>query len=180
LLVWPLALDAQSLSVRPDADQLRIGAPQLRLLTRDVLDRLRDGASVGYSFQIALSADREGETLDQITYRFVFSYDLWEEKFAVTRLEPSPRAISHLSAAAAEAWCLNALVIRSERLNADRLFWVSLNYWADAPRSPASTADDSGLTLGGLIDIFSRPNLRQPVNGSRQAGPFRLSDLRKK
>jgi hypothetical protein len=167
------------LSVRAEAGQLRIGAPQIRLLSKDVLDRLRNGASVAYSFDIALSGSRGGAALDQITYRCVFSYDLWEEKFAVTRLEPSPRAVSHLTAAAAEAWCLDAMVISSGSLNPDRPFWVSLNYRTEA-LSPPDPSDDPGLTLGGLIDIFSRTNPRQPANGSRQAGPFRLSGLRGK
>ena len=111
--------------------------------------------------------------IDQMTYRFVFSYDLWEEKFAVTRLEPSPRAISHLSAAAAEAWCLDSLMIPTGNLPADRPFWVSLTYRAESP-GQRGVSDNSGLTLGGLVDIFSRRNQRQPVSGSRNAGPFRL------
>ena len=177
--MWPVHLGAQSLSVRSEGDQLRIAAPQLRLLTKDVIDRLHDGGSVGYSFQITISSDRNGAPLEQITYRFVFSYDLWEEKYAVTRLEPSPRAISHLSASAAEAWCLDALAIKPASLAADRSFWVGLVYRAEEARPPAAS-NDSGLTLSGLVDIFSRRNPKQPLSGSRTAGPFRLSDLRRK
>jgi hypothetical protein len=180
LLIGPPVLDAQSLSVRAEADHLRIGAPQLRLLTRDVLDRLRDGVSIGYTLRLALSAAPDGAELDQITYRCLFSYDLWEETFAVTRLEPSPRAISHLSASAAEAWCLDALTIGSNRLSDESPFWASLDYRADEPRGPSDGSEDTGLTLGSLIDIFSRKDPKRPINGSRQAGPFRLSSLRRK
>jgi hypothetical protein len=178
-LIYPISVNAQSLRVAAEGDQLRIAAPQLRLLTKDAMDRLHDGASVAYALTIAVSSTPDGAPLDQMTYRFIFSYDLWEEKFAVTRLEPSPRAISHLTAAAAEAWCLDALVIRVSRLNADRPFWLTLTYRAEAPAA-AGGADDSGFTLGGLVDIFSRPNRRQQMNGSRKAGPFRLTDLRRR
>src|SRR5262245_15089469 len=89
LSIQPVPVRAQSLSVRADGDQLRIDAPQLRLLTKDANDRLHDGGSIAYTFQISLTNDRNGTDLDQITYEFIFSYDLWEEKYAVTRLSPS-------------------------------------------------------------------------------------------
>ena len=173
-----MVLGAQSLTVRFEGDRFRLVAPQLRLLTKETVDRLHDGVSVGFTFQVAIASDRNGNPIDQMTYRFVFSYDLWEEKFAVTRLEPTPRAISHLSAAAAEAWCLDSLMIPTGNLLADRPFWVSMTYSAEAGQRGVS--DNSGLTLGGLVDIFSRRNQRQPVSGSRNAGPFRLIDLRRR
>ena len=179
MTISPRFLAAQSLSVTTEADQLHIGAPQLRLLTKDVLDRLHNGASVGLTFHIALSSASDGTPIDQITYRFVFSYDLWEEKFAVTRLEPIPRAISHLSAAAAETWCMDALRIRSDKLSIDRSFWVSLNYQVEPPASASAEPGNSGFTLGGLVDIFSRPSPRQQASGSRRVGPLRLGELRR-
>jgi hypothetical protein len=172
----PVAVQAQSLRVRTDGDQLRISAPQLRLLTKEAVERLRDGASVGYSIVIAVSSAPGAVPLEQITYRFVFSYDLWEEKYAVRRLEPVPRAVSHLSVSAAEAWCLDALAIKTARLSADRPFWVSLTWQAETAKSDNVASDDSGLTLGGLVDIFSRQNASRPLSGSTQAGPFRLSE----
>jgi hypothetical protein len=96
----------------------------------------------------------------------------------VTRLEPGARAISHLSASAAEAWCLDGLTIPIGNVSDDAPFWVLLSYQREDPR----TADDSnsGLTLSGLVDIFSRRNPRQPLTGSWTGGPFRMPDLRRK
>ena len=179
LLLAPTFVFGQTLDVRLDGDQLRILAPQLKLLTKEAVDRLRNGGSIAYVFRISLTSDQNGAQLDQATTRCVFSYDLWEEKYAVARLDPSPRAISHLTAAAAETWCLNGLTIRNASVTGDRTFRLELNYEME-DRGPEEELDSSGLTLSGLVDIFSRRNPRQPINGSRRAGPMRLSDLRRR
>ena len=180
LVGYPALIWGQSVSLRVEGDQLRIFAPQLKLLPKEVLDRLRDGGSVEYDFQIAVAGERDGSPIEQIDYRYIFSYDLWEHKFAVTRVAPTPRAISHLSANAAEAWCLEGLTIRHSALTPDRSFWVSLVYRRDEASGPNSQERSSGLTLSGLVDIFSRRNPSQQFNGSRQAGPFRLAELSRK
>jgi hypothetical protein len=158
---------------------LRISAPQLRFLTGETLQRLRDGASVTYVFDVAATGGRYGARLAHASYRFVFSYDLWEEKYAVARLDPSPRSISHLSAAAAESWSLDSLILPVNGLSPNDPFWISLEYRAEEPPRSTEDLDNSGFTLGGLIDIFSRRNQKQPPRGSRDGGPFRLSDLRR-
>src|SRR3989442_5549256 len=95
---------AQSLTARIDRNQLRVPAPRLHFLTGEALERLRDGATVKYDFQLTVRSDRNGKALARAEEFFAISYDLWEEKFAITRIGSSPRSVSHLSAAAAEAW----------------------------------------------------------------------------
>jgi hypothetical protein len=180
LMLYPPFVFGQSVSVRVEGDQLKVTAAQLRLLPKEVLDRLRNGESVAYEFQIVVTGERDGSPIEQVDYRYIFSYDLWEQKFAVTRVMPNPRAISHLSANAAEAWCLDALTIRHSALAQDRPFWVSLVYRREEAAAPPGGERNSGLTLSGLVDIFSRRNQSLQFNGSRQAGPFRLADLRRK
>jgi hypothetical protein len=158
---------------------LKVSAPQLRFLTGEALQRLRDGASVTYIFDLTITGGQYRARLARATYRFVVSYDLWEEKYAVARLDPSARAISHLSAAAAEAWCLDSLLLAANGLSPTDPFWVSLEYRAEDPPRPADGSDNSTFPLTGLIDIFSRRNPKQPPRGSREGGPFRLSDLRR-
>lgn len=179
LTTYASPLKAQSLNVRLEADQLKISAPQLRFLTGEAMQRLRDGATVPYVFELYATGGRYGARLAHAAYRFVVSYDLWEEKFAVTRINGSLRSVSHLSSSAAERWCLDSLTLPANGLNPNESLTVTLDYRAEESSRP-ETADNSGFTLGGLIDIFSRRNQKQPLRGSRQSGPFRLSDLRKK
>jgi hypothetical protein len=179
LATSPVVLRAQSLSVKLEGDQLRISAPQLRFLAGDALQRLKDGASVTYTFELSATSGSYGGRIARETYRFAISYDLWEEKYAVARLDQSARSVSHLSAAAAEAWCLDALSLAAAALHPTDPFWISLEYRAEEPPRTDDGLDNSGFTLGGLIDIFSRRNQKQQPRGSREGGPFRVSDLRR-
>jgi hypothetical protein len=181
LLLWFGAAgsnaSAQTLMVRLEANQLRVSLPRQQLLIGTPVERLRNGASVKYALQLILSHDRGGRAVARAIGRFVVSYDLWEEKFAVSRIEPSPRSISHLSAAAAEAWCLESLSISAAGLAPERPFWLRLDFETEDPGDSMAPAD-GGLTLSGLIEIFSRPKPDQQLRGSVEAGPLRLSDLR--
>ena len=168
-------LAAQSLTARVDRDQLHIAASGLHFLTGEALNRLRDGATVVYELQLTARADKAGSVIARTLERFAVSYDLWEEKFAITKLGSSPRSVSHLSAAAAEAWCVENTSIPVGGLAANEPFWLRLDYRADS-----EPQDNSGFTLSGLIDIFSRRPRSEQVHGSGEVGPLRLENLRKK
>ena len=93
---------AQSTTVRIDGQQLHLLATRIHFLTGEALLRLRDGATVNYELQLTARPDRAGKLLGRAVEHFSVSYDLWEEKFAVTKLGGLPKAVSHLSAAAAD------------------------------------------------------------------------------
>src|SRR5205814_8080390 len=65
---------AQSLTARIDRDQLRISAPRLHFLTGEALERLRDGATVRYDFQLTVRSDRNGKALARAEEFFAISY----------------------------------------------------------------------------------------------------------
>jgi hypothetical protein len=174
-------LFAQSLAARIDRDQLHIGAPRLHFLIGEALDRLRDGATVRYELQLAARNERNGKVLARSIEHFAVSYDLWEEKFAISKLGPAPRSVSHLSAAAAEAWCIDNTSLPVSAFAGTASFWLRLDYQADNPAATsAEPPDNSGFTLSGLIDIFSRRTRPEQVHGFEEAGPLRLENLKKK
>jgi hypothetical protein len=105
---------------------------------------------------------------------FVLSYDLWEERFAVTHAGAPARSMSHLTSAAAEAWCLEQLAVPVSalgRLGGDAPFWIRLAY--RVLDGDAATAPDE-FTLQGLIDALSRRRRPGALTDSIEAGPFRL------
>src|SRR5689334_24766963 len=104
-------MTAQSFTARVDGDRLRITSSRLHFLVGEALNRLHDGGTVRYGFQLTATSDRNSGILARTDEQFSISYDLWEEKFAVSKGGPSPRSISHLSAAAAEAWCIDNITI---------------------------------------------------------------------
>jgi hypothetical protein len=180
LLATPVA--AQTLIPRLNGDSIHLTAPRLRFLSGRPLERLKNGSAVSYACQLTLAVNSNTSVLAQTLERFGFSYDLWEEKFAVTRLtgqEPKATA-SHLPATTAEAWCLDQLTLPTAGLSPDRPFWLRLELRAEEDHEPTNNIPDPGVLLTRLVEIFSRPARAQQLRWLEEAGPLRLADLRKR
>ena len=171
---------AQSLTARIDRDRLRLAAPRLHFLIGEALERLRNGATVKYDFQLTLRTEKSGKAVAREQQQFAVSYDLWEEKFAITKLGPSPRSVSHLSAAAAETWCVDNISLPVSTVTTSQPFWLRLDFRADESGGANDQTENSGFTLSGLIDIFSRRARGEQVHGFEEVGPLRLDSLTKK
>jgi hypothetical protein len=177
LLVWPaLGVSAQTITVDTVGEALKIRAPGFSFLKGDPLARLKDGRSVRVELA-ALVLPGPGKSPAATARRaFSLSYDLWEERFAVTTVDARSLSASHLTMAAAEAWCVDQLAISVGALGAlgrDLPFWIRLEY-RDLEGDGSSDAGDPGYTLQALIDVLSR---RRPTGSSApalEAGPFRL------
>jgi hypothetical protein len=170
---------ADRLSVTWDGDDLHVAAPQLHFLAGKPLDRLKNGTAVMFLTQLTLTTDNFATSLRRIPERFVFSYDLWEEKFSITKLGEGQRTVAHLSMAAAEAWCLDNVAISSTGLPQDRPFWLRFELRAAEPKDEAAVMGESGLNLTRLIEIFSRRPRDQQPQWTADAGPLRLGDLKR-
>jgi hypothetical protein len=171
---------AESLKLRIDGDHLRVSAPQVHFLTAHALERLHNGAVVNYLLQLTVRAERTGKILARTPEHFTVSYDLWEERFAVKRLAVPERSASNLSASAAESWCIENLSMSVAQLPSDRPFWIVLEFESESVKDSGNSAPGS-LTLGNLIDIFSRkPRDESEIRGFEEIGPVRLNELRKK
>jgi hypothetical protein len=115
----------------------------------------------------------------QVQQSFVLSFDLWEERIAVTRMGTPPRAISHLGPREAEAWCLENLSVPRTDLNRlanDTPFWITLSYVVPDNELARDAEADEMFTLRRLIDVLSRRPRGGQLGRSVEAGPFRLSN----
>ena len=166
LLACPVArVSAQALTVDIVGDALKIRAPAFSFLNGDPLARLKDGRSVRVELA-ALVLAAPGKSPSAATRRvFALSYDLWEERFAVTAVDARSQSVSHLVLAAAEAWCVEQLGVPVRALGA---LYRILD--GDAPVEPA----DSRYTLQALIDALSRRRKTESSPHALEAGPFRL------
>lgn len=172
-----LLAEAPPLSVTSDGDNIHVSAPRLHFLTGAPLGRLKDGATVVFLSQLTLFTDGRATVFRRVPDRLVFSYDLWEEKFSVTRLGTAPRAVSHLSASAAEAWCLDSLLMSVSGLPPDRPFWLKFEMRTAGPKELSSVVGEPGISITKLIEVFSRKPGPEEPNWTLEAGPLRLSDL---
>lgn len=150
------------------------------LIEGDVLERLRAGRSVEVEFAVSVLSGRDGRLAAETRQTFRLSYDLWEERFAATRIDKPPRSVSHLTARDLEVWCLDNLTISraavEKTLGQDRRFWIKIEHKALDDGSDASADDDGPFTLRTLVDALSRKAGSSGRPRVLEAGPFSLSD----
>ena len=173
------AVWGEQLLVRSTGDDLKVSAPRLHFLTGKPLERIHNGNTVPYDFQLSVLADGKSAVLRRSFERFVFSYDLWEQKFRITRMRSVRAQVSNLSAEAAEAWCVDKMEMPVSGLPMDQPLWLRLEVRAQDPHEQAPPGSDDGMSLAALIDVFSRASkVRQPQYWRAEAGPLKLADLR--
>jgi hypothetical protein len=166
-------------TVEAVSEVLRIRAAGYSFLKGDPLARLRDGRSVRVELS-AMVLPAPGKSPATTTRRtFALSYDLWEERFAVTTLDARSQSVSHLMMAAAEAWCIEQLAIPVSalgKLGRDLPFWIRLEY--RVLEGDGTSDPDSRYTLQALIDALSRRRKSESALHALEAGPFRLPSRR--
>jgi hypothetical protein len=178
-----VAAAAPQLLVRLDGDYLRIALPHLDFLQGKPLDRLKEGASVAFIGQVTVTTSPNSlAPVARSVAKFAFSYDIWEERFSITKIGQgfdAGRSVSHLKAQAAESWCIDNLTVDRSELPADKPFWVQLDLRTEDPRDQAGVVGDPGISITRLIEIFSRPARSASRWLSDMSGPYRLAELKR-
>ncbi len=169
-------VQANTVSVRLRDGQLSLEAPQFHFLHGRAVDRLHDGHALAYEFQLSVRGEAHAEVLRRAIERFFISYDLWEEKFVVAAVRAPGRPVSHLAAPAAEAWCLDRILLSTAGIDADRQLWIRLDVRAEDISSIAPSGDAT-LDLSTLIDLFSRPGRDRALRWSVETGPVQLAQI---
>jgi hypothetical protein len=180
---FALAMWAEELILNRRDNRLEFSAPRVHFLGGKPLERLHNAAQVPFNFQVTLWTSNRTHIFQRLTDRFVISYDLWEERFKVARAQPPRKSIEHLTAPAAEAWCLEQMSVDITGLGATEPFWARLDIRAedgkDAPLFGRGDISDAGISLAGLIELFSRPPQRQQSHWALDAGPLTLDELKR-
>ena len=141
------------------------------------MSRLHDGAAVPFDFQLTIvAAGSKNNVVARALERFTISYDVWEEKFSVVRERDFRRSSMRLSAASAESWCLDNVVIPASALPAGQQLAARLEIRSAESKEPLAAS--SGINLATLIEIFSRPSRPQQDRWSVESAPFQLADLK--
>ena len=179
------AMWAEELILGADESRLEFSAPRVHFLVGKPLERLRNAAEVPFDFKITLWSGTRSHVFREAPARFVVSYDLWEEKFSVTKLVTPRRTARHLTDTAAEAWCLQQMAMDVSGLGANEPLWARLEIRAQDGKEDAGlpfgrgNITDSGISLTSLIEVFSRPAATTQPHWSVEAGPVTLEQLRR-
>lgn len=179
-----VAMQAEELILRMQDNRVELTAPRVHFITGEPLKRLRNAAAVPFGFQVKLAAGRRERVVRQSTETFVISYDLFEERFKVSRLTGTPKSASHLSSEEAEAWCFHEISgLDLSGIAASEQFWIFVDIRSvddrDASLFGRDTITDNGISLKGLIERLSGPAKPSEVNLSLEAGPLTLEQLRR-
>jgi hypothetical protein len=171
------------LFARMDGELLRVSAPNFSFLSGRSLERLKDGASVAFMAQLTVSDSPNYVMADaRSVARFAVSYDIWEERFSVTRITDQPdekRTVKDLPGPAAEMWCFDNLPIHRADLPAGGPFYVQLDLRVEDPRDQSHVIGPAGISLKSMVEVFSRPVYDKQAHWLLNSGPVRLEDLRK-
>lgn len=168
-----------TLTVRQDDGVLRVAAPHLHFLEGKTLRRLQDGAGLVFSLQLSLSGDQFRTVSRRQVERFVVSFDLWEEKFAVARLGAGKVQASHLSREAAERWMFEHAGLPLYGLAPAAPQWVKAELRADDPRDAGGFLLDPAVSLTRLVEWFGRAQRGEAEHWSLQHGPFTPAQLQR-
>jgi hypothetical protein len=178
LLVCTQALvQSPLLEVERRGNRLHVSAPGLRFLEGRPLERLRDGASVTYVLALTVETEGDARSRTGASEKVVFSYDLWEERFAVMEAEPPGRSASHLTAAAAQRWCMDLFGLPIPAGPPSTRLVLKLEC---SVADEAGSDEPSGLSLSTLIDVLSRKARTASPRWEAVSRPLRLSDLENK
>jgi hypothetical protein len=143
--------------VRAENGRLHVRASAFSFLKGEPLARLKDGRSVRFDFTLVVLTGPGTPAVAEGRERFVLSYDLWEERFAVTHAVTPSRSMSHLTLRDTELWCLDRVTVPLTglgRLGREAPLWIRLAYHVAGDAD--ASAGDPGLSLRGLIDRLSR------------------------
>ena len=173
-----LSVSNEDVIVHRVADEIRVTTPRLHFLTGKALQRLRDGATVSFDFQLSIASGSRYNVIARALERFTVSYDVWEEKFSVVRLRDRRKSGRNLSANAAEAWCLDHLFVPASELPADKELWTRLEIRTAESKESASMFSDPGISITTLIGIFSRPPHPAQDHWTLESPGFHLADLK--
>ncbi|MCU1335151.1 MAG: hypothetical protein JWO19_732 [Bryobacterales bacterium] len=178
------AMWAEELILSTQESRLEFSAPRLHFLVGKPLERLRNASEVPFDFKITLWSGNRSHMLRETPARFVVSYDLWEEKFSVTKMVTPRRTARHLTDIGAEAWCLQEMAMDITGVNASEPLWARLEIRAEDGKETGlpfgrGSITDSGISLSSLIEIFSRPAATTQPHWSVETGPVTLDELRR-
>ncbi len=178
------AMQAEDLILRLQDSRIELTAPRVHFLTGEPLKRLRNASAVPFGFQVKLATGRRDRLVRQNMETFIISYDLFEERYQVSRLTGSPKSASHLTSEEAEAWCFHEISgLDLSGVAAGEQFWIFVDIRSvddrDASLFGRDTITDNGISLKGLIERLSSPAKPSEVNLSLEAGPLTLEQLRR-
>ena len=172
------SLSAEFMDLKLRDSQIFVETKRLNLIRGAPLARLKNGASVAYDFHLSLWVGSKATVRRRTFERFVVSYDLWEEKFAVAKLRMPRATAAGLTPLGIETWCLDRVGLPADSLVKRDKIWVRLEVRAVDPKQDSDLIDSGAITVANLIEMLSRPARKDEHRWSMESGPIELAQIR--
>jgi len=173
-----ITVSNDDLFVRRSLNDIHVVAPRLHFLTGKTLQRLRDGATAPFDFQLTISAGSKNNVIARAVERFVVSYDVWQEKFAVIRMSDFHKWGMNASPNAAETWCVDNISLPALKLPPGQDLWARLEIRSVDQKGQSSPVSDSGISIISLVELFSRPPRPQQDHWTLETAAFHVDALK--
>lgn len=179
-LLLPALLAAQTLVPRLNDGRLGVLAPTLKFLEGKPLDRLRNGQSVTFDFQLQILDG--ARPLARSLHRFVLSYDLWEESYSAVQLsQTSPRtpvySTARLKGESVAGWCLGRMLLPLPQVDKNRPLTMQLEIRSAGLKIANPLKPQGSVDLGVLVELFSRPPDPKELRFTAMSQSFTLGAL---
>ncbi len=172
------AVPAEQLTLDLRGDTIFASARKLDLIQPRLLAQLKRGGTVAFDFHLALSVGDRATVSRRAFERFVVSYDLWEERFAVTTLRKPQTRVAGLGGGGVANWCLQNISLPLPRIAPGDKLWMRLEVRAAENRREVNLSPEEGLSLATLVEAFSRGVKSGETQWSLDSGPVSLATLR--
>ncbi len=164
-----VAVITENLILEAHDNRLEFSAPRTDFFEGQPMARLRNAAEVPFVIKTTLWSGNKNHVFSSAVDQFVVSLDIFEDTptFSVVKTTAPSKRASHLSAKAAQAWCLSQMSLDTTGLSSSETLWARLDILAQDPQRDGNilsgSVNSSGISLlNPLIDLFSRPSGSQP------------------
>ena len=171
-------------------NRLEFSAPHTDFFAGKPMERLSNALEVSFIIRTTLWSGTRNHVYRTAVDQFVVSKDLWEpdKPFQVVKMEAPRKTVSHLTAKAAQAWCLSQMSLDLTGLSDKEPLWARLEIRAEDPPADGSLLGDSvnssGISLTNgltkLVEILSRPAGSQKTITLDYPPAFTLDELKHK
>lgn len=176
-LLCAVVLLAQEIKPRLVGETLRVSTKGVAFLGGKQLDAVRNGATVTFDLQLSL-LNEAGGSAGRSVERFVFSYDIWEERYSVVQLT-TRAGVTNLTLDAAQQWCIDRMGVNVAAVSKTARHRLRLDIRGGEPRRRARRdQDDPPIALATLVDIFSRPARQTEKTWQLESAAFQLDSLK--
>lgn len=176
-----LAMVAEDLILDRRNNLLEFHAPHTDFFAGKPSQRLNNALEVPFLIRTTLWSGSRNHVYRTATDRFLISEDIWEKTYQVVQVSSPQKRASHLTAKAAQEWCLKQMSLDINGLAGNEPLWAQLDIYAEDAHDGSILSDSvnsAGISLTPLIELLGKSSANLPHWKLDYPPAFTLDSLR--